>query len=50
MTSVYIVEWDDHDGSRKRRTFDTLEDAEAEAAYLATQYDNVMIEIMRKTK
>lgn len=40
---MYIVEWCDHEGNLNQRTFDTLEDAQAEAAYLETKFDYVAI-------
>mgnify|MGYP006943504799 CR=1 FL=1 len=42
---MYIVEWCDHTGqlNQRQREFDTLEDAQAEAAYLETKYDYVAI-------
>ena len=40
---MFIVEWNDHEGNQQQRTFDTLEDAQLEAAYLETKYDYVAI-------
>ena len=40
---MYLVEWCDHEGSLNQREFDTLEDAQLEAAYLETKYDYVAI-------
>ena len=40
---MLIVEWNDHEGNQRQREFDTLEDAQAEAAYLETKYDYVAI-------
>lgn len=40
---MYIVEWCDHTGQLNQREFDTLEDAQLEAAYLETKYDYVAI-------
>lgn len=40
---MFIVEWNDHEGNQRQRTFETLEDAQAEAAYLETKYDFVAI-------
>ena len=40
---MFIVEWTDHEGNLNRRTFDTLEDAQLEAASLEEQYDYVAI-------
>lgn len=40
---MFIVEWNDHEGNQRQREFDTLEDAQAEAAYLETKYDYVAI-------
>lgn len=40
---MFIVEWNDHEGNQRQRTFDNLEDAKAEAAYLETKYDYVAI-------
>lgn len=40
---MFIVEWNDYEGNQQQRTFDTLEDAQLEAAYLETKYDYVAI-------
>ena len=40
---MFIVEWNDHEGNQQQRTFETLEDAQAEAAYLETKFDYVAI-------
>ena len=40
---MYLVEWTDHEGNQQQRSFDTLEDAQAEAAYLEEKYDYVAI-------
>lgn len=40
---MFIVEWNDHEGNQRQREFDTLEDAQLEAAYLETKYDYVAI-------
>jgi hypothetical protein len=40
---VFIVEWNDFEGNQHQREFDTLEDAQLEAAYLETKYDYVAI-------
>ena len=40
---MFIVEWNDHKGNQQQRTFETLEDAQLEAAYLETKYDYVAI-------
>ena len=40
---MFIVEWNDHEGNQRQREFDTLEDAQAEAAYLETKFDYVAI-------
>ena len=33
---MFIVEWNDFEGNQHQREFDTLEDAQLEAAYLET--------------
>ena len=35
---MFIVEWNDFEGNQHQREFDTLEDAQLEAAYLETKY------------
>ncbi len=40
---MYIVEWNDHEGNLNQRTFDSLEDAELEAASLEEKFDHVRI-------
>lgn len=40
---MFIVEWTDHEGNLQQRPFDTLEDAQLEAAGLEEQYDYVAI-------
>lgn len=40
---MYIVEWNDHEGNQHQRRFDTLEDAQLEAASLEEKYDFVAI-------
>lgn len=40
---MYLVEWTDHEGNQRQRTFETLDDAQVEAAYLETQFDYVAI-------
>lgn len=40
---MFIVEWNDHEGNQRQRTFETLEDAQLEAAYLEEKYDYVAI-------
>ena len=40
---MFIVEWNDYEGNQQQREFDTLEDAQLEAAYLETKYDYVAI-------
>ncbi len=40
---MYIVEWNDHEGNQRQREFDTLEDAELEAASLEEEFDYVAI-------
>lgn len=41
--TMYIVEWDDHEGNRQQRTFDDLEDAQLEAATLKEKFDFVQV-------
>ena len=41
--TMFIVEWNDFEGNQHQREFDTLEDAQLEAAYLETKYDYVAI-------
>lgn len=40
---MYLVEWTDHKGNQQQRTFETLEDAQLEAASLEEQFDYVAI-------
>ena len=40
---MFIVERNDFEGNQHQREFDTLEDAQLEAAYLETKYDYVAI-------
>ena len=40
---MFIVEWNDHEGNQQQRTFDTLEDAQLEAASLEERFDYVAI-------
>ncbi len=40
---MFIVEWTDHEGNLNQRTFDTLEDAQLEAASLEKEFDYVAI-------
>lgn len=40
---MYIVEWNDHEGNQHQRTFDNLDDARLEAAYLETKFDYVAV-------
>jgi hypothetical protein len=40
---MFIVEWNDHEGNQRQRTFETLDDVQVEAAYLETQFDYVAI-------
>lgn len=40
---MFIVEWNDHEGNQQQRAFDSLEDAQLEAAYLETKFDYVAI-------
>lgn len=40
---MFIVEWNDFEGNQRQREFDTLDDAQLEAAYLETKYDYVAI-------
>jgi len=42
-STVFIVEWNDYEGNQQQREFDTLEDAQLEAAYLEEKYDYVAI-------
>ena len=41
--TVYTVEWNDFEGNQHQREFDTLEDAQLEAAYLEEKFDYVEI-------
>lgn len=40
---MFIVEWNDFERNQHQREFDTLEDAQLEAAYLEEQFDYVAI-------
>lgn len=40
---MYIVEWCDHEGNQRQRTFDSKEDAQLEAAALEKEFDHVAI-------
>lgn len=40
---MFIVEWNDFEGNLNQRMFDSLEDAQLEAAYLETKFDFVAI-------
>lgn len=40
---MYIVEWDDHEGNRQERAFDSLEDAQLEASSLRKLFDYVVV-------
>ena len=40
---MYIVEWTNQEGSLQQRAFDSLEDAQLEAAYLERDHDYVAI-------
>lgn len=40
---MFIVEWNDYEGNQQQRTFETLEDAKLEAAYLEEQFNYVAI-------
>jgi len=40
---VYVVEWNDDEGNQHEMTFDTLDDAQLEAASLEEEFDYVAI-------
>lgn len=40
---MYVVSWDDYEGVRHERAFDSLEDAQQEAAALEEKFDFVEI-------
>ena len=40
---MYIVEWDNHEGTRQQLEFDDLEDAKLEAASLEEKFDYVQV-------
>lgn len=40
---MFVVEWDDHEGNRREMAFDSLEDAELEAAKLKECFDFVAV-------
>ncbi len=40
---MHIVEWTDHEGNLHQQSFDSLEDAELEAACLEEKFDYVAI-------
>lgn len=40
---MFIVEWCDHEGNLQQREFETLEDAQLEAASLEEEFDYVAI-------
>lgn len=47
---MYIVEWDNREGNRHERTFDSLEDAQLEAASLKDKFDYVAIVTRKEIK
>ena len=40
---MFIVEWNDQEGNQQQREFETLEDAQLEAASLEKKFDYVAI-------